>query len=461
MRRPTLTIVAFCVMAAASGASAQSHAGESIARIAELTENALVVVSGRAETADGDTSFSGIGICVDDSGVFVSTAFDARMDPGTLKEFRLLLPDSQGQWVPAELMGIDPETGLGFVRALEDRGWEAIDFVEKAELSPGDQVISAGLFNAPGSPRCFGVAHVSSVMRVPEKMVYVTGGSLTLPGSPVFTADGRAVGIVSAQVPMRYEISTGQSSTVVALSGREQTQFFTAIDEFAHIIADPPQRGRGRRMPWIGILEFAPVPEHVARINRLDAPAVRIERVVQDKPADAAGLHEGDIIVAMNGEPVEELPTPELTAQQFFRRTMRLRVGDSVTLTVHTPQGRRDVSVEVEPMPSRPQDAARYANREVGLIVREKVEFDEYRNPALSGVSGLIVEVVAEDSPAARAGLEVGDLLTEIDGINLRSVWDFQQIVEQAMAGGAGGSLTVSKRQGQGSVDVTIYLPRQ
>lgn len=460
MKRYISIATACCVLASAGLAHAQTGTDSAIAGIAEMTESSLVVVSGRSETAEGSTPFSGLGICIDNSGVFVSTAFDERMDVGSLKEFRLLIPGTDGEWVPADLMGIDPETGLGFVRALEKRDWQAVKFADRADLNPGEQVISVGLFNAPGSPRCFGVAYVSSVLRLPNKVVYVTGGSLTLPGSPVFTSDGRAVGIVSGQIPLRYEVNTGQTSTMITLTGREHTQFFSAIDEFAHVISNPPQRNRPRRLGWIGVLEFAPVPEHVARLNQLEQPAVRLEHVVPGKPAEAAGLTSGDIIVAINGEPLEELPSPELTAQQFFRRMLRFRVGQTVTLTVHTPQRRRDVTVTVEPMPSRPQDASRYANRDIGLIVREKVEFDDYRNPSISGASGLIVEVVAEGSPAHQAGLETGNLLTSIEDTDLRNIRDYQRIVEQALAEGK-RSITLTTRLGGEDRVVQIYLPRE
>jgi S1-C subfamily serine protease len=461
MKRALPAILMVSVLLPAGAAHADAQTAEAIASIAAKTENALVAVSGKMITESGDVPVTGLGVCIDASGVFLSSAFNTRMETDTLKEFYVALPGAENKPVPTEVLGIDPETGLGFLRALEDHDWQAVTFVRTADLSIGQPVISAGLFNAPGRPRVYGVGYVSSVLRTPQKVVYVSGGSLTIPGSPVFTADGMAVGIVAGQPPLRYEISTGRISNIVALSAKEQTHFFTAIDEFAHVLEQVPTPGRQRQLPWIGVLEFAPVTELVARTNKLDRPAVKLEQIVPDGPAERAGLNNGDIIVELNGKGLTGLATPELTAEQFLRELMRLRVGQTVTLTVHTMQRQRQVNVELEAMPSRPRDAERYANRELGFIVREKVKLDDFLSPATSGVPGLIVVVVADDSPADNAGLQAGDLLTNIGGQKVRTVAAFQELIETSLSERPGQPITIAKQVGDDSKVVPIYPPTE
>lgn len=461
MKRTLWTLLAIsAVTAAAAPATAQSTE-EFISDVAARTRNALVTVSGTVETEDGSVPISGLGVCIEPSGIFVSTAFSTRMQMDTLKDFVLNLTGDPRGPVPAEMLGVDPETGLGFLQATEDRDWQAVSFAREADVSPGQPVVSAGLFNAPGQPRCFGVAYVSSVLRMPEKLVYVTGGTLTLPGSPVFTRDGVAVGIIGTQLPLRYRVEAGQTRNIVAFRGQEQTQFFTAIDEFAHVLENIPTPDEPRQLPWIGVLEFSPVPDHVARINQLDKTAVQLQQVVPDQPAHEAGLREGDIIVALNGEPVEAMPTADLTAEQFLRRLMRLRVGQTATLTIHSTRGERQVRVPVEPMPSRPQDAERYVSRPLGLVVREKARMDDFITPATRGVSGLMVVLVADNGPADQAGLQGGDLLTAVNGRSVDTVDAFRQAVEQAVEDSPGQAVTVNKYAGGESQVVPIYPQTQ
>ena len=68
---------------------------------------------------------------------------------------------------------------------------------------------------------------------------------------------------------------------------------------------------------------------------------------------------------------------------------------------------------------------------------------------------GLLVRYVDESSPAERAGLQVGDLLTSADGTELRSVDDLHRLLDAA---DRSGSLSIHVVRGSEELDVTVIF---
>ena len=98
---------------------------------------------------------------------------------------------------------------------------------------------------------------------------------------------------------------------------------------------------------------------------------------------------------------------------------------------------------------------------QIGVTVRDVEETDTKENklPALSGV---VIEEVSPESPAAKAGLKKGDIVVEFDGDRVRSVRQFMRLVQETPAGrktqvtvtrsGQRLNVTVEPREGNGFV---------
>jgi len=71
---------------------------------------------------------------------------------------------------------------------------------------------------------------------------------------------------------------------------------------------------------------------------------------------------------------------------------------------------------------------------QIGVSIRD-VEDDDAKTGKLPGSSGVVIEEVSEDSPAARAGLKKGDVVVEFDGERVRSVRQFTRLVHETPAG--------------------------
>ncbi len=93
---------------------------------------------------------------------------------------------------------------------------------------------------------------------------------------------------------------------------------------------------------------------------------------------------------------------------------------------------------------------------QIGVSIRD-VEEDDAKTGKLSGSSGVVVEEVSEDSPAATAGFKKGDIVVEFDGERVRSVRQFTRLVQETPAGRKTQASLV--RDGQ-RVNVTVE-PRE
>ena len=125
-------------------------------------------------------------------------------------------------------------------------------------------------------------------------------------------------------------------------------------------------------------------------------------------------------------------------------------VGETVRLTVLRPEeGRRPVQVKVGAMPDAM--AADRVAAEYGFLVR-----DPEGQPELGGARPSSVPSVAAVLPrsaAERAGLQVGDVLTEVAG---RPVVSLDAVREALLAAGAEGPLPLILRRDQERIAVTL-----
>jgi serine protease Do len=93
---------------------------------------------------------------------------------------------------------------------------------------------------------------------------------------------------------------------------------------------------------------------------------------------------------------------------------------------------------------------------QIGVTIRD-VEDEDAKAGKLAAQSGVVIEDVAEDSPASRAGLKKGDIVVEFDGERVRSVRQFTRLVQETPAGRKAQASVV--RDGQ-RINVTVE-PRE
>jgi serine protease Do len=209
----------------------------------------------------------------------------------------------------------------------------------------------------------------------------------------------------------------------------------------------PPLADAATRWGWLGVrirdLSEQEMEDISKRFGLREGFGAVIVEVIKETPASEAGLRNGDLVVAFRDRPVVD-------TRSLQRAIAATTVGETVRLTVlRREEGRRPVQVKVGAMPDAV--AAERVAAEYGFLVR-----DPEGQPELGGARPSAVPSVAAVLPrsrAERAGLQVGDVLTEVNGW---PVLTLDAVREALLAAGADGPLPLVIRRDQERILVTL-----
>jgi serine protease Do len=209
----------------------------------------------------------------------------------------------------------------------------------------------------------------------------------------------------------------------------------------------PPPVDAATRWGWLGVrirdLSEQEMEDISKRFGMREGFGAVIVEVIKETPAAAAGLRNGDLVVAFRDRPVVD-------TRSLQRAIASTSVGETVRLTVlRSEEGRRPVQVKVGAMPEA-MAADRVAS-EYGFLVRDPEGQSELGGARPSAVPS--VAAVLPRSAAERAGLQVGDVLTEVNG---RPVVTLDAVREALLAVGFDGPLPLVVRRDQERIPVTL-----
>jgi len=169
---------------------------------------------------------------------------------------------------------------------------------------------------------------------------------------------------------------------------------------------------------WLGVrirdLSEAEMEEISIRHGLREGYGAAIVEVLSDTPAARAGLRSGDLVVA-----VQEQPVVEVRALQ--KRVGAWKIGEELSLTVFREGRRQIVKARVGRMP--PEMVAERVTAEFGFGLRNQ-RAEELAGVPVAGTTrseNFVVLGVLPGSPADRAGLRAGDRLVKMDDSELTS----------------------------------------
>jgi serine protease Do len=194
---------------------------------------------------------------------------------------------------------------------------------------------------------------------------------------------------------------------------------------------------------YLGVYLAEIDPNRAKELKLKEDYGVEITRVDENSPAEKAGLKAGDVVLEYNGERVEGI-------EQFGRlvretppgREVKLTIGrDGKTqkLTAMLESRRSRFSLNFPPnfqvpqfyMPDIPQIYT--ATRSARLGVEAEALGDQLA--AYFGVrQGVLVRAVLDNTPAQKAGIRAGDVITKVDGIAVTAPGELSNAVREANA---------------------------
>ena len=360
---------------------------------------------------------------------------------------RIMVRLSDGRELRGTAVGSDPDTDIALVKV------EAAGPLPHAPLGNSDALRVGEWVIAIGNPLAYEhTVTVGVVSFIGRKLFdrsldrYIqTDAAINFgnSGGPLINADGEVIGINSA-------ISSRASNI----------GFAVPINQASEILPQLRDKGRVSR-GYIGVTLRDVDRDLQQSLNLASATGALVQDVTPDSPGARAGIRTYDVIIAVDGRPIESNDSLiQLIAAREPGSAATLQVlrdGRSMNVTLKLAERpRRDRPVESEG--SRPQPSS-YRGSPIGLSVREldAESVDQFRLP--DGMRGVMVSRVEAMSPAFDADIERGHVVLEINRQRVADVDDYRRLTDRVSPGDILTMYIYKPEIGQRTLD-TIKLER-
>lgn len=332
---------------------------------------------------------------------------------------------NDGTELDAKLVGKDSRTDLAVLKVEEKdkRKFTYVDFADDSQIRVGDWVVAvgnpfglggtvtAGIISARG--RDIGSGPYDDYLQVDAA---VNRGNS---GGPTFNLSGQVVGINTAI----FSPSGGNVGIAFAIPASVAKG----------VVADLMKDGKVDR-GWLGV-QIQPVNRDIAdSLGLADAAGALVVEPQADSPGAKAGIKKGDVITALDGEPIKD-------PRDLARRVAQIAPGKKVDLSVWRDGKSQTIPVEIGTLAGEQIQAATGTD--------EAAPAEETSEQALAdlGISvtpddkGLTVSSVDPDSDASDRGLKEGDRITSVNNQTVKSADEVMKVIEGARKDGRSKAL--------------------
>ena len=341
----------------------------------------------------------------------------------------------------AELIGADERSDVAVLKIDAER-LPSVTLGNSAALQVGEWVL------AIGSP--FGLDYTAT-----QGIVSALGRSLPSDNYVPFIQTDVAVNPGNSGGPLLNTQGqvVGINSQIYSRSGGYQGVSFAIPIETAMQVADQLRDKGYVSRGWLGVT-IQNVTQDLARSFGMDVPkGALVANVLEDSPADKAGVKPGDIILEFDGKDVvSSAALPPIVGATPVGKKVKvliLREGKRKTLNAKLDELTDDVIAA-----SRSQ-AAPGESSTGSLGVRVKALNDEERERLGIDSGGVLVTSVESGSPASRGEIRQGDVILRMGRTRIESPDDLRKAVEAAPRGRP-ISVLLQRRNGPSFVAVTI-----
>ncbi|RMF95496.1 MAG: PDZ domain-containing protein, partial [Candidatus Schekmanbacteria bacterium] len=311
-----------------------------------------------------------------------------------------------GRKYEAELIGADPKSDIAVIKIIDSKkSFPYVKMGDSSDLLIGETVI------AIGNP--FGLSNT------------VTTGVVSAVGRSINTRDK---GVFTDLIQTDASINPGNSGGALLNINGELIGINTAIFQNAQgigfaipinrakrIVNDLLNYGKVRRS-WIGIF-VKDLDRKFRKLTKFPYDnGIIVGKVLNNSPASRAGIKPGDIIFRIDNAPVSN-------TAQYHQLMSTYTPGSRVKFTIFRDK-EMTIIVKTSSIPLKLAD--KISDTILGIKVSSiTYELAKRYNLYVGSGSGVVITNVRENSPAEKLGLEIGDVILQIEGKKLKDKKDY------------------------------------
>ena len=343
----------------------------------------------------------------------------------------------------ATIIGTDPKSDLAVLK-INAENLDDIDIGDSESIRVGEWVM------AVGSPFSENLSHTvttgivsaigrSNILNSGSYEDFIQTDAAINPGNSggaLLNMDGDLIGINTAIATGGYE------------KGNRGVGFAIPSNMAQRIMSDLIDKGYVTRS-WLGVIIQELDNETAEALDIETRNGALIADVVKDSPAEDAGMQEGDVIVEFNGKPIANTANLKnvvsLTAPESTNRVKVIRNGSPKT-----------VKVTLQELPENPQQYAirqRNESNEFGLELK-KITDSLKEKYQIEEEEALVVTRIDPNGEAYGKGIREGDIIKRIGTERVRSLKDYNRLLEKAKVKGT--VLVLVKKPGGSSRYYTL-----
>ncbi|RMH03974.1 MAG: Do family serine endopeptidase [Nitrospirae bacterium] len=312
----------------------------------------------------------------------------------------------------AEIVGRDPDTDLALLKVSARRKLPSARFGDSSKVKVGQWVLAVG--NPFGLDRTVTLGVVSGIgrenMNLSRYENFIQTDASINPGNsggPLFNLRGEVIGINTAIINFAQGIGFAIPSNMVN-----------------RIVSQLKTKGRVVR-GWLGVGIQPLTAELAEKFGVENGKGVLVNEVFPNDPAAQAGIQPGDVIIGVGGEPVESpnqlsrvvasIGPGEPTKIELIRDgvlhtltvTLGIKKDEPVMASLPPPQKALDLGIDVMPITE---------------TLAKKYQLDERK--------GVLVVKVKRGSMAYAEGLREGDIIKEVNRVEVPTIERFSEALE-------------------------------
>ena len=351
---------------------------------------------------------------------------------------------ADGRSFDAKIIGADPDSEVAVIKIDADN-LSSLEVADSDNLEVGEWVIAIG--NPFGLNHTVTAGIVSakgrSGLKLPGSQInyqdFIQTDAAINPGNsggPLINLDGKVVGINTAILGPGSNIGIG----------------FAVPINMAKFVYDRVVKGEPIERGALGISIDNLDPDKAESLGLEDTKGAIVVEVFEKSAAEKAGLKPYDVIIELNGERIEN-------ANELQNRVGILKPGTEVQIVLVRNGERKTLTAELGERSEQLKIAktTSEALEQLGLTVQNLTD-DLAERYGYEGLSGVVVTSVEPDSEAARAGIQPGMLIMEVNRKPVKNVRDFNEVIEET---GKGRYILFLVDSERGRFLVTLRLPQK